>query len=878
MMKNYIAAGIFCFFLPLLVSGQLQDDFSDGDLTNDPEWFGQADLFQVNAGELQLFDQEPETSNTTYLYVPAPTSTDENTVWEFFVRLEFSPSTSNFGLVYLAASDPDLTAPQNAYFVRIGGISGSDDALELYRQDGDVTDSELLISGTLGAVAADPAIARVRVSRTTDGNWTLEADYSGGTTYMNEGSAQDATYPMGEYFGFVCRYSSTRNESFFFDDVLVDPLFVDQVPPVLLSADGLDKNTVKVVFNEPLEEASAANPFNYDMSGGLGSPVEAVPDVDDPTQVILTFFGDMISGETYVLEANAVADLAGNAAGLQTAFFEFFDFQPAGEFEVLINEIMADPSPPVLLPPGEYLELYNRSDQFFNLENWSISDGGDPRFLPAFILDPGAYVILCDADFVAEFLPFGDVAGVPDFPGLNNGGDNLMLMNAEGQLVHQVNYSIEWYREADKDDGGWSLELINPFQPCVIDANWRASENLSGGTPGKENSVLETLPDEKGPELLSVFPSSTITLSLTFSEILDRQLATQPGQYLIDNGITVIGAFPNEESPNVVDLIIDPPLEERVVYELVVQESMTDCVGNPVNSTRNSFRFGLPEVPEAGDISINEVLFFPEVGGKDFVELYNRSEKIIDISTLVIANIQGSSDSVATVLEQRLFFPGEYLVFTESPNDILSRYTVLDPFQLVLNNLPILPSDFGNVTIYTQDGQGNIVIVETFDYSEDLHNELLDNDRGVSLERIDYLRPVEDASNWTSAAAVTGFATPTAPNSQALAFEPATSVFELPNKTFSPDGDGNADILTVNYSFDQPGYIANARIYDAQGRLIKNLISNELLPTEGSFTWDGDTGNGNRARIGIYIIWIEYFDPEGRVFQEKISCVLAAQF
>jgi hypothetical protein len=839
MMKNYVAAGFCCFFLPFLVSAQLQDDFSDGDLTNDPEWFGQVGLFQVNTGELQLFDQEPESSNTTYLYLPAATSTDENTVWEFFVRMEFAPSSSNFSLVYLAAGDPDLTASQNAYYVKVGGIGGSDDALELYRQDENVTNSELLISGTPGALGMDPAIARVRISRTTDGNWTMEADYSGGTDYINEGSAQDATYPMGEYFGFVCRYSSTRNESFFFDDILVDPLFVDQVPPVLLTADALDKNTVRVIFDEPVEEASASNPFNYDLDPGLGPPVTAVPDVDDPTRVNLTFSGDMISGATYVLEANAIADLAGNTADLQNASFTFFDFQPAGEFEVLINEIMADPAPPVLLPPFEYLELYNRSDQFFNLENWSISDGGNARFLPAFILEPGAYVILCDIENLPAFTSYGDVAGVSDFPGLNNGGDNLMLVNEEGQLVHQVNYSSEWYGEADKDDGGWSLELINPSQPCILESNWRASESLTGGTPGRENSLLETTPDEKGPELLTVFPTSNITLSVTFSETLDQQLAAQPGRYLIDNGVFVIGAFQNETSPNVMDLILDPPLEAGVVYELEIQESMTDCVGNPVSTTRNSFRFGLPEVPELGDIAINEVLFFPEVGGKDFVELYNRSEKIMDISTLVIANIQGSSDSVAPILEQRLFFPGEYLVFTESPTDILSRYDVPDPFQLVLNDLPVLPSDFGNVTVYTQDEQGDIVIVETFDYSEDLHNELLDDDRGVSLERIDFFRPVEDDSNWTSAAAVEGFATPTAPNSQALTFEPAISLFELPNKTFSPDGDGNADILTINYSFDQPGYIANVRIYDAQGRLIKDLLSNELLPTEGSITWDG---------------------------------------
>jgi hypothetical protein len=49
-------------------------------------------------------------------------------------------------------------------------------------------------------------------------------------------------------------------------------------------------------------------------------------------------------------------------------------------------------------------------------------------------------------------------------------------------------------------------------------------------------------------------------------------------------------------------------------------------------------------------------------------------------------------------------------------------------------------------------------------------------------------------------------------------------------------------------------------------------------PLKAALPGTGDTSNGNRARIGIYIVWIEYFDPGGSVFHEKISCVLAAQF
>jgi len=50
---------VLCILLLISSSviGQFNDDFSDGDFTNDPTWVGQDSLFKVNSiGELQLND------------------------------------------------------------------------------------------------------------------------------------------------------------------------------------------------------------------------------------------------------------------------------------------------------------------------------------------------------------------------------------------------------------------------------------------------------------------------------------------------------------------------------------------------------------------------------------------------------------------------------------------------------------------------------------------------------------------------------------------------------------------------------------------------------------------------------------------------------
>ena len=93
---------IFAISTAVTVFGQFQDNFSDGDITNDPTWLGQTELYTVTDGELQSNDTE---SNTSFIYGSAPTSTDAQTTWEILVRLEFAPSASNFARIYLTSDN-----------------------------------------------------------------------------------------------------------------------------------------------------------------------------------------------------------------------------------------------------------------------------------------------------------------------------------------------------------------------------------------------------------------------------------------------------------------------------------------------------------------------------------------------------------------------------------------------------------------------------------------------------------------------------------------------------------------------------------------------------------------------------------------------------
>ena len=631
----------------------------------------------VTNGELQLSDQDPGSNNTSFLYLPAATSLDETTTWQFMVRMDFSPSSSNFTTVYLAASDPDLEAPQNGYYLKIGGISGGNDAVELFRQDGN--SSTLLISGTVGAVGAQPAMASIQVTRSEAGLWTLSADYSGGQNYQEEGSITDDTHPLGNFFGFVCHYTSTRNEAFFFDNVLIDPLFVDMAAPELVSAEAISATLVELNFNEPLDENAATTAANYSIDNGIGTPAEAVLLPGNPSVVRLTLGTPLTNTQTYSISANNVADANGNVASDLSASFTFFDFSIPETNDIIITEIMADPNPRVGLPETEYIELFNRSEKVFQLKDYGFSTGSTTRSLPEMIMLPGSYIIITASDKVDEFPEGISIIGLSSFPALTNSAGDLFLFDENGSTIHEISYFDEWYRDGTKMDGGWSLELIRTNGPYNCEGNWAASLDSRGGSPGKENTLPESQVDAAPPLLNNVIAESETEVLVSFSDAMTEVDATNPDNYSLSNGITIQDVFNQSNGSRQVLLLLSSPLQQATIYTLTVSRQVSDCIGNQLGSN-SSRQFGLSEAIEVGDLAVNEILFNPQTGGEDFVELYNRSEKILNVNGLEIRNWRKESGNFRQQIEQDfLLLPGNYLALTADPEDIKGRYVIQDP-------------------------------------------------------------------------------------------------------------------------------------------------------------------------------------------------------
>src|SRR5260221_1795386 len=108
-------------------------------------------------------------------------------------------------------------------------------------------------------------------------------------------------------------------------------------------------------------------------------------------------------------------------------------------YDIVIDEIMADPTPQVGLPNNEWIELKNTTTAPINLQNWRIGDAtGQSGTLPNFTLQPDSFVIICTASAVAAMSAFGTTISVTSFPSLDNDGDQLFLKAANGKTIHAI--------------------------------------------------------------------------------------------------------------------------------------------------------------------------------------------------------------------------------------------------------------------------------------------------------------------------------------------------------------------------------------------------------------------------------------------------------
>jgi hypothetical protein len=543
-------------------------------------------------------------------------------------------------------------------------------------------------------------------------------------------------------------------------------------------------------------------------------------------------------------------------------------------YDVVIAEIMADPTPQISLPTNEWIELKNTTTAAINLQYWRIGDATSISGpMPNFTLQPDSMVIVCTGSAVAAMSALGTTIAVTSFPSLDNDGDQLFLRAANGKTIHAVSYTNTWYQNAVKQEGGWTLEMIDTKSPCAGSSNWKASTAIIGGTPGKKNAVEAVNNDTDAPQLKRAYTNDSTTIVLVFNEPIDSLVGATISHYTIDGGTTLLSATTNAPLFNSVQLKVSTPLIVNTVYN-VTASNIKDCKGNTI-AAGSKVKVGLPVDAAPGQWIINEILFNPRSNAFDFVEFYNNSNKIFDASKLFIAN-RNSSGVISSIKPLSsvpyYIFPGDYIVETEDADNLGIHYFITTPTNvLTITSPPSFSDDEGTVVALNFQGS----ILDEVKYKDDWHFKLIDNAEGISLERIDPAAPSQDLSNWHSAASTAGFATPTAKNSQYKLINAIDASISITPKIFSPDNDGRDDIATIQYAVTDPGYVANVTIFDGAGRPVRYLVRNGTLALTGYWNWDGLNDKGLKLSIGNYVVLTEIFNLQGKKQQFKNVVILA---
>lgn len=278
-----------------------------------------------------------------------------------------------------------------------------------------------------------------------------------------------------------------------------------------------------------------------------------------------------------------------------------------------------------------------------------------------------------------------------------------------------------------------------------------------------------------------------------------------------------------------------------------------------------------------GEIVINEVMFNPKENGSDYGEIYNKSTKTIDLKRLKLAS--RTDDLELTQVYQltgtkQFLEPASYLALTKDTAGVFPFFSIqCKTCFLQMEKFPSFNNDEDFVVLLDE----NLNVVDELHYTDKMHHPLLAGEEGIALERVSFTEPTNDFANWHSAASVAGYGTPGYKNSQGEIAEIGKPEVTFSPESFSPDFDGYNDEYQIEYKTTQPSCLANISVFDAAGRFVMKLANNEILGSEGKFTWNGEDQTGKRLNLGVYVVLVEIFSLSGETWHFKDGVVLTGK-
>ena len=541
------------------------------------------------------------------------------------------------------------------------------------------------------------------------------------------------------------------------------------------------------------------------------------------------------------------------------------DFSPN---DIIFSEIMHKPKNGTAMPYAEWIEIYNTTDRIIDIEGCGLFSSSKAGSIGAFSLKPHDYAILCSSTDAEKMKYFTEnIAIVEGMPPLLNDGDMLQIKDKNNIQICYVEYTNDWYDNELQSDGGWSLEKKDVSSGINDSRNWGASCSINQATPGEINCLQASITDTIIPQITAVGIKNSRTIELYFNKAMNPEVCNIEKLSLSGPGDDVISC--SWISPKNIKLEITLTSDLDATRETTLEISDFVCANNMIMSD-TTIRLGLPHTPNYMDVVINEIMPYVTEGQSKFIELYNNTPYFISTENLRICNKKGEEYLNYKSLPIGLIMPYGYSIISNNIDEINCILGKNDECIYQKITLPSFAGKSGNIVL--TDEKGNVI--DELTYSEKWHHGIISDNHNVSLERINTMGNTNDSLNWHSASSLYNYQSGGWQNSHHRntdeVIENSKNYFRLNSTTFTPNNDGVNDLLILNYSLPDNGFLATITLYTRDGYEIGVLADNILLNQSGEWIWHGNNPNGGLIDAGLYILQISAYNLNGTKINTKI--------
>jgi len=465
--------------------------------------------------------------------------------------------------------------------------------------------------------------------------------------------------------------------------------------------------------------------------------------------------------------------------------------RPASFNDIVINEIMYAPS----TDEPEWIEIFNKSNRTYNLKNWKIGDNSSLTTISTgdLNLNPNEYLVISDDATITNFYTVSSQWVAKSLPSLSNSGDQIILKDNQNRKIDSLSYQPSW----GGNTGGKSLERVSTQLSSTESSNWKSSTSNFKATPGRINSVTTKNKDLSVKQFVLVGGFAEVGRQIQLKAAVENLGTDNVNSFAVkfyrDINNNLIGEQNELISEELQQNITAGQTKEFILnttnfaagnnHFLVIVEYGEDQFLENNSTALNITGYVINEL--RGDLVINEIMYAPNSPEPEWVEVYNRSSRIINMLGYKIADDAATTRVINSSL---VINPGNYLVIAKDSSIVTLH-----------NNIPILRIS----TFASLNNSGDRVmlldslnrVIDSLDYKSSWGGS-----SGKSLERIDANRSSVDSTNWKTSTAVNR-STPGYFNSAS----PYNNNLALSILSHSPPSPIKGDSVTINIKIENVG-------------------------------------------------------------------------